>query len=201
MRGALLFAAAFQAALVSAQDDDEAVPCISKPDHSNYGKNGDVWCMWDEDHFWKPTGVGCQSDAECQSLRFPYTNCHAIASDALLANGGIMFCRYDDGNSGPTECGLGVAAPPNRPNKDAPGSMSGKTVDFFSFCRDVLSRSGLTGINVVAGCNPAGTSSDDVQCIYQCNGSSDCGNPHAPPKAYHKLSPSFPSCPGFETAN
>ncbi|KAM3418483.1 hypothetical protein BST61_g4464 [Cercospora zeina] len=176
-----------------------APTCISKPDHSNYGKNGDSWCRWDSVHFYKPAGVGCTTDAECQSLRFPYTNCKdsdSIAADSLAANG-VMYRAYTNGQSGPTECALGVDAPPGHPGGQ--GSSGGGTQDVEEYCRDALSKSGFPDINVVAGCTIGSPPDRDVQCIYQCNGGRSCG-PGADPKAYHKMVKGILSCPGYESA-
>ncbi|KAF2214081.1 hypothetical protein CERZMDRAFT_96111 [Cercospora zeae-maydis SCOH1-5] len=207
-RGAVLFAAAFQAAL--AQD---APTCISKPDHSNYGKNGDSWCQWDSHHFFKPVGVGCKTDAECQGLRFPYTNCkdpRSITIDTLLANG-VMYCDWPPGHDGPTECTIGVDPPANHAGAQGGGgggassggsssSGSGGASDITRYCRDWMSKQDFPDVNVVAGCRPAGSNpNNDAQCIYQCNGGSSC-DPNADPKAYHKLMPTLASCPGYESA-
>ncbi|KAM3416268.1 hypothetical protein BST61_g7874 [Cercospora zeina] len=215
----IALAAAFQAASVVAQD---APTCISKPDHSNYGKNGDSWCQWDSTHFYKPAGVGCKSDADCQNVRFPYTNCKdpaSISADSLLTYG-KMYCTYSNGQSGPTECGISVIAPSSDVGGSGGSSSSSSSSggggggggssssggspapdqDIFAFCRDVLSKLGYSDLNVVAGCVPAGSNPDkDGQCIYQCNSGTSC-HAGADPKAYKKTNKGIPSCPGYDSA-
>ncbi|KAF2212056.1 hypothetical protein CERZMDRAFT_97971 [Cercospora zeae-maydis SCOH1-5] len=205
-----LFTAAFKAAFVIAQD---APTCMSKPDHSNYGKNGDSWCQWDSTHFWKPEGVGCKTDAECQGVKFPYTNCHdvdSIEADSLLASGGVMFCDYSNGHSGQTECTLGAWVPAN--HAGAQGSSGGGSSSsggaaapvtgayLVQLCRDYISKLGYTDVNIAAACTPPGANhQEQVQCIFQCNGGTSCGD-KANPKAYHKFYSDLPTCPGYESA-
>ncbi|KAF2206848.1 hypothetical protein CERZMDRAFT_103015 [Cercospora zeae-maydis SCOH1-5] len=199
-----LFAAAFNAAFVLAQD---APTCISKPDHSNYGKNGDTWCQWSSVDFWEPQGVGCTTDAECQNVHYPYSNCHdpdSINADSLLATG-VMYCDYITPDSPKPQCMIGVGLPPN--HAGAQGSSGGvsssgeKGQDVLKFCRDYLSKLGFTDINIVAGCRAPDPNPDNAgQCIYQCNGGSTCGK-DADPKAYHRMDRTLPSCPGYESAN
>ncbi|KAF2206264.1 hypothetical protein CERZMDRAFT_89435 [Cercospora zeae-maydis SCOH1-5] len=194
-----LFAAAFEAAFVLAQD---AQPCISKPDHSNYGKNGDSWCRWDSINFWKPQGVGCKTDAECQSVRYPYSNCHdsySIGADSLLATG-VMFCDYLTKDSPQTSCLIGVRPNPNRVGLQGSSSDSSSVDRTMEYCRDLLSKLGFPDINVIAGCPPpGGVDYTGLQCIYQCNSGPSCGEGQDP-KAYHKTLPDAEGCPGYENA-
>ncbi|KAF2208107.1 hypothetical protein CERZMDRAFT_101799 [Cercospora zeae-maydis SCOH1-5] len=198
---------------IPASPDAAPQPCISKPDHSNYGPQlvGGVcqsFCQWSADSFFKQQGVGCTTDSQCSKSMFPLTNCRdsdSVDADAVIRNGAV-FCGYSKGDSGPTECFIGQPTN-NRPDAKKAGikggcgtAGQGGASDPKTYCRDLLSSLGFTDVNVLAGCIPAENNPDcDDQCIFTCNGGPSCG-PKADPRKPHKYAGSLDSCPGFENA-
>lgn len=97
----------------------EVPTCDPLPDHANYSgdhgldKNG-AWCPYDDSHFQKPLGVGCQRDSECQRgpnhrSIYPYTNGKdwmSINYDVILTQG-TGICDTD--HQGGTVCNAVVS--------------------------------------------------------------------------------------------
>ncbi|KJX96387.1 hypothetical protein TI39_contig636g00003 [Zymoseptoria brevis] len=180
----------------------EVPTCDPLPDHANYSgdhgldKNG-AWCPYDDNHFMKPLGVGCQHDSECQQgpnrkSIYPYTNGKdwmSINFDVILTEG---FGICDSDGQGGTVCNAVIPpidAHPGGPPQPNPGPGS----DPKSTCREIISKGGDTGIDVVNGCSIDYKGTRILQCMLTCNGSPSC-DPSDDPNEVHKYLEQFPAC-------